>query len=95
MHAEMVVSYIEHKLALKIMSLRAVVQDRLPFAGSDVHGLASGQKPSQAKSVGLELALAWPGLPESQSQRPRPWLSGQYFAEISALHIALVVAQQA
>ena len=39
---------------------------------SDVHGLAS--EPSQAKSVGLELALAWPGLPESQSQWPRPWL---------------------
>jgi hypothetical protein len=47
-----------------------------------VHGLASGQKPSQAtqarpsqaKSVGLELALAWPGLSESQSQWPRPWL---------------------
>jgi len=24
-----------------------------------VHGLASGQKPSQAKCHGLELALAW------------------------------------
>jgi hypothetical protein len=37
----------------------------------------SQAKPShtgQAKSVGLELALAWPGLPESQSQWLRPWL---------------------
>ena len=51
-----------------------------------MRGLASGQKPSQAKSVGLELALAWPGLPDSQSQ---------CFEEISAPNIALVVAQQA
>ena len=69
---------------------------------SDVHGLTSGQKPSratqarpsQAKSVGLELALAWPGLPESQSQWLRPWLWAQYFWEITALCIAPVIAQQ-
>jgi len=56
--------------------------------------MAWPQAKSQAKSVGLELALAWPGLPESQSQWPRPWVLAQYFEEITAFCIAPVVAQQ-
>jgi hypothetical protein len=45
---------------------------------SDVHGLASGQKPSQARGVqakpsqakchGLELALAWLQIPEAKAK---------------------------
>jgi hypothetical protein len=35
---------------------------------SDVHGLASGQKPSQAKCHGLELALAWLQISEAKAK---------------------------
>ena len=58
-------------VGLRIKIMRGVFTPLFPVGtGSDVHGLASGQKPSQAtqakpsqaKSLGLELALAWPGL---------------------------------
>jgi hypothetical protein len=75
---------------------------RLPYTvsitvpSSDVHGLALGQKPgqarpkrpgpSQAKQVGLGLALAWPGLHESQKPWPGPWLLTELFETISGHH---------
>jgi hypothetical protein len=62
-----------------------------------VHGLASGQKPSQAKPKVLAWSWLWPGLDflKAKANGPGHGFENYFLKQLPQIIIALTVAQQA